>query len=39
VYLIRIERPGSEKVYRLKVYTDGERAHLRVLEPKAERLS
>jgi hypothetical protein len=35
VYLIRIERPGSEKVYRLKVYTDGERAHLRVLEPKA----
>ncbi len=36
VYLIRIERPGLEKVYRLKVYTDGERAHLRVLEPKAE---
>jgi hypothetical protein len=36
VYLIRIERPGSEKVYRLKVYTDGERAHLRVLEPKVE---
>jgi outer membrane lipoprotein-sorting protein len=36
VYLIRVERPGSEKVYRLKVYADGERAHLRVLEPKAE---
>jgi hypothetical protein len=36
VYLLRVERPGLEKVYRLQVYTDGERAHFRVLEPKGE---
>ncbi|GAB6941060.1 hypothetical protein [Thermus brockianus] len=36
VYLVQVERPGSTKTYRLRVYTDGERAHIRVLEPKAE---
>lgn len=36
VYVLSVERPGQAKVYRLKVYTDGERVHLRVLEPRAE---
>lgn len=36
VYALTVERPGSSRTYRLRVYTDGERAHLRVLEPKAE---
>lgn len=36
VYTLLVERPGQSKLYRLRVYTDGERAHLRVLEPKAE---
>lgn len=36
VYLVRVERPGSVKTYRLLVYTDGEWAHLRVLEPRSE---
>ncbi|WP_018112271.1 outer membrane lipoprotein-sorting protein [Thermus igniterrae] len=36
VYALWVERPGQSKLYRLKVYTDGERVHLRVLEPKAE---
>ncbi|WP_038069020.1 outer membrane lipoprotein-sorting protein [Thermus scotoductus] len=36
VYLLQVERPGSVRTYRLKVYADGDRAHLRVLEPKSE---
>lgn len=36
VYVLKVVRPQSEKVYRLQVYTDGERAHLRVLEPRSE---
>ncbi|WP_018461627.1 outer membrane lipoprotein-sorting protein [Thermus oshimai] len=36
VYVLKVVRPQSERVYRLKVYTDGQRAHLRVLEPRSE---
>lgn len=36
IYLLQVERPGSVRTYRLKVYTDGRRAHLRVLEPRSE---
>lgn len=36
VYELRVERPSSVRTYRLKVYTDGKRAHVRVLEPKSE---
>lgn len=32
-YTIRVVRPNAERSYRLKVYTDGRRARLRVLEP------
>ncbi|MEN2981577.1 MAG: outer membrane lipoprotein-sorting protein [Thermus sp.] len=36
VYTLLVERPGSVRTYRLQVYTDGERAHIRVLEPRSE---
>ncbi|MCS7218990.1 MAG: outer membrane lipoprotein-sorting protein [Thermus sp.] len=36
VYTLLVERPGSMRTYRLQVYTDGERAHIRVLEPRSE---
>ncbi|SDE82505.1 Outer membrane lipoprotein-sorting protein [Thermus arciformis] len=36
VYVLKVERPGFSKTYRLQVFTDGERAHVRVLEPKSE---
>lgn len=36
VYELRVERPSSVRTYRLRVYTDGHRAHLRVLEPRSE---
>ncbi|WP_243090103.1 outer membrane lipoprotein-sorting protein [Thermus neutrinimicus] len=36
VYELRVERPGLVRTYRLKVYTDGKRVHVRVLEPRSE---
>ncbi|GGN03890.1 hypothetical protein GCM10007092_18000 [Thermus composti] len=36
VYVLTVERPGSTRTYRIRVYTDGKRAHFRVLEPRSE---
>lgn len=36
VYTVRVVRPDSQRVYRLRVYTDGTRAQLRVLDPPRE---
>ncbi len=36
IYALRVERPGSARAYRLRVYTDGRRAQIRVLEPRSE---